>query len=281
MKTYLNISVLLFCVVSSIYCQTEQPANKLTKTIGNLTGGFLEAVEWYDIPIGLAYFSARYINEQKIGNTFYVPPAGFDEDVNLGIRVQGSQSFGSIDKDYFPNAVFFGRLVYTTSLGLFTNKKISDRTFREIFLFKKALIYTYTLTEYTKTFVKRVRPNGADTRSFFSGHTSTTFAASTYLFLELNQFFNDWKITSENETLRNLFKFSSFGVLYGWASYVGYSRMRDNKHYLSDVLIGAAVGTLTSIFVYNLYHDEDDFINHFSIYPSSNQTMNLAFNLKF
>jgi membrane-associated phospholipid phosphatase len=39
-------------------------------------------------------------------------------------------------------------------------------------------------------------------------------------------------------------------VLYGWAGYVGYSRIHDRKHYLTDVLIGAASGTLVSYLLY-------------------------------
>jgi membrane-associated phospholipid phosphatase len=42
----------------------------------------------------------------------------------------------------------------------------------------------------------------------------------------------------------------SFGALYGWAGYVGFSRIHDKKHYLSDVIVGAASGTLISYLVY-------------------------------
>jgi hypothetical protein len=38
--------------------------------------------------------------------------------------------------------------------------------------------------------------------------------------------------------------------LYGWAGYVGYSRIQDRKHYLTDVVVGAASGTLVSYLLY-------------------------------
>jgi membrane-associated phospholipid phosphatase len=104
------------------------------------------------------------------------------------------------------------------------------------------------------------------------------------LFLEVNDLLNEWNVTENDQTLKSILKVSSFGVLYGWAGYVGYSRMLDNKHYITDVLIGATVGTLMSIFVYNIYHEEDKeetVLDNFSLLPSRNNTLNLSFNLKF
>ena len=132
------------------------------------------------------------------------------------------------------------------------SQEISKVERLSIFVFKKSLIYTYVLTEYVKSVVKRTRPDGEDNRSFFSGHTSTTFAAATYLWKELDDFYDDWDVTKNDNSLKNVFEISTFSVLYGWAGFVGYSRIRDNKHYLSDVIIGAAVGTLISHFVYEI-----------------------------
>ena len=60
--------------------------------------------------------------------------------------------------------------------------------------------------------------------SFPSGHAAVTFAAATVIERHLG-----WKR-------------SVLG--YAIASYVAASRLHDNRHYLSDVLFGAAVGSI-------------------------------------
>ncbi|MBL1212586.1 MAG: phosphatase PAP2 family protein [Ignavibacteriae bacterium] len=282
-KLFISIT-LLFSLNAAVCSQSFQEQNKFSSTFSNLWGGLLESAEWYDIPIGAAYFTRKFYDKSPLHNSIYIPASTFEKKISGSVGVNNRESFGSFDQDYYPNLFFGGRLLAAVGLGLFTDTKISKNTFRDIFLFKKAIVYTYTLTEYTKTIVKRQRPDESDTRSFFSGHTSTTFATSTYLFLEVNNLLNEWNVTKNDQTLRSVLKFSSFGLLYGWAGYVGYSRMLDNKHYVTDVLIGATVGTLMSIFVYNIYHEKDKeetLLDNFSLLPSRNNALNLSFNLKF
>jgi membrane-associated phospholipid phosphatase len=78
------------------------------------------------------------------------------------------------------------------------------------------------LTHALKRTVRRERPNGGTRLSFPSGHASATFATATVL-----------------------------GRRYGWrvgapafaaAAYVAASRVRDRKHFLSDVTFGSALG---------------------------------------
>ena len=67
-----------------------------------------------------------------------------------------------------------------------------------------------------------MRPDGSSRSSFPSGHASGTFASATVL-----QRHYGWKVG-----------IPAFGV----ASYVAASRLAENKHYLSDVVFGAAIG---------------------------------------
>ena len=85
-----------------------------------------------------------------------------------------------------------------------------------------AIIANGLCTYGIKFITGRIRPDGANRRSFPSGHTSSSFLVAT--------------ITDD------LYG-SKIGVpAYLLAGLTGLSRIHDNKHYLSDVIFGASLG---------------------------------------
>jgi len=82
-------------------------------------------------------------------------------------------------------------------------------------------------TVILKEVVGRERPNGANHRSFPSGHTSHSFATAT-IFKESF----GWKLGAP---------------AYCLATITAMNRIQDNKHYLSDVVFGASLGTAFGI----------------------------------
>ena len=82
------------------------------------------------------------------------------------------------------------------------------------------------LTTAMKGAVNRKRPNGAP-YSFPSGHTSVSFATAGVVYRHLGK---SWGIPA-----------------FALATYVGLSRLQENKHYLSDVVAGAILGTYVSL----------------------------------
>ncbi len=276
MKKYL-ISVVVFSTAFNVQliAQSNHFTERLSNTSDNITGALQSVVKWYDIPIAAAYIYRNDFNKQLV-----ISPSSFEKNFSQTVGLNGSESFGSIDQDIFPRTVFYSRLFVTASLNIFTNTDITQEDYKRIFLFQKSLIYTYTITEIVKSITNRERPDGSDNRSFFSGHTSTTFAASTYLFLELNDLYDNWSLTKDNPFLKTTFNVVSFSTLYGWAGYVGYSRIRDKKHYLSDVVVGAAVGTLISMIVYNnCCGDTEGFLHHLNFFSGGN-LLGMSVNLK-
>jgi len=93
-------------------------------------------------------------------------------------------------------------------------------------------IISSSIKEGLKHLTHKTRPNGADL-SFPSGHTTFAFTNATVLY-------NEFQETSP------ILAYSG----YVFATTTGAFRMINNKHWLSDVLVGAGIGMLTANLVY-------------------------------
>jgi len=85
-------------------------------------------------------------------------------------------------------------------------------------------------------------------KSFFSGHASSSFFAMTYLNKRVRTAMRQRMSSGEYRSWRWL----PPTVLFGWSGYVGLTRIRCYKHYLSDVAVGAAAGALLAELFYRL-----------------------------
>jgi hypothetical protein len=81
-----------------------------------------------------------------------------------------------------------------------------------------------------------LRPDGSDYYSFPSNHTAFAFVSATFLHME----YKDESIW--------------YGIAgYSIATATGVLRMLNNEHWMSDVLVGAGIGILTTKVTYLLY----------------------------
>jgi membrane-associated phospholipid phosphatase len=110
----------------------------------------------------------------------------------------------------------------------------------------RAQIMAELLVEPLKLATHRQRPDGSNSQSFPSGHAAATFAAATVIGRHLG-----WKKAA---------------LVYGVASYVAASRLHDNVHYLSDVVFGAALGTIAGRTVTE--HGREVWSNAWSVAPA-------------
>ena len=125
-----------------------------------------------------------------------------------------------------------------------------------------------TITHSLKRITKKKRPNGAP-YSFPSGHTTFAFTNATVL---RNEFHKSAPILAYSG--------------YAFATTTGVFRMINNKHWLSDVLVGAGVGILVTEVVYHLepFKSFNPFkkIENISLLPQINeQTYGLYFAYRF
>ena len=155
----------------------------------------------------------------------------------------------------------------------------------------EAMLLAAGVTNVLKSAVGRARPYvsadtnahdfkflggfGNDSRtSFPSGHTSTAFAFASAVASESrtkwpHQWWSAWLIGP---------------ALYGGATVVGLSRMYHNKHWASDVALGAAIGTFSGIKVVQYAHEHptnlfDRIMLHTSVVPNGNGKVALAWNI--
>jgi membrane-associated phospholipid phosphatase len=252
---------------------------RLERTKNHFIQGLSESLEWYDIPVAGAFLTRRlFIPEDD--DRLSISALPFESNLQLKVGKNGRISVGSMDKNTLPYAIIISRTVFNLGNDIFTEEGSSSESYKHTVLFGKALIYTFKLTEFIKNFTYKERPDKSDSRSFFSGHSSTTFTAASFLYRELDDFFDEWSATSDNDFLRTSFKTASFSILYGWAGYVAYSRMLDNKHYVIDVLIGAATGTIIANLIYTGYFSNEEKKYDFGL-SIQNQTPSLYFVYSF
>ncbi len=125
----------------------------------------------------------------------------------------------------------------------------------------EAVIYAQITTGVLKGLLGRARPfavndtnprdfkfgggfSGSERTSFPSGHTTTAFAAAAAVTSEARRHWPDrWWSTWLIGT-----------AMYGGATMVGIARMYHNRHWASDVVMGAAIGTVSGYKVVDYSH---------------------------
>jgi PAP2 superfamily len=85
-----------------------------------------------------------------------------------------------------------------------------------------AQLLTQGIVQAGKAATRRTRPDGTDNHSLPSGHTASAFATAT--------------------VLQRRYGWAVGAPAYAFGAYVATARMAANRHHLSDVLAGAAVG---------------------------------------
>lgn len=122
--------------------------------------------------------------------------------------------------------------------------------------YTEAVLTTLALTEIAKVTFGRHRPDYAEEdtaleqrQSFFSGHASMTAVTSAYLGLYFYQHTSEL-VGPEADLAKALV----YTALAGAAIGVPLTRLNDNRHHLSDVLTGSAVGGVLAV-AFFAYHE--------------------------
>ena len=126
-------------------------------------------------------------------------------------------------------------------------------------MYAESVFFSYGLKELAKNLVNRPRPymyfegapekdiaEGDWNKSFFSGHTTLSFTGATFTSYVFSKYFPDSK-----------WKLPVIVGSYGLATTTAILRMKSGNHFLSDVLVGAVVGSLSGFLVPYLHSFSD------------------------
>jgi len=211
--------------------QTPPPDDKPPAAVGEAgvkpTRGFLSALG-HNLGDDLKHLPRRN-SVYWIAGGAAVAAAVHPEDGKINRRLLGNPT---ADK-FFKPGKYIGNtavVVGASSLTYFLGRTMDRPRLQHLGMDElEAAILGEGLAEIAKLGVRRDRPNNPDGRqskgySMPSGHATVTFAAATVLQQHLG--------------------YKAAIPTYLVASYVAISRLHDNRHYASDVAMGAALGVV-------------------------------------
>lgn len=261
------------CALAAGQALAQVPANpdsvrKAGKPLFTLDDGLLA--------LGFAGLTvAMFPIDKSVARRLRIPSSG--ENKFIGNTATGFEIIAD------PGSIVVGSAMYV--IGRTTN----HRTLADVGLHTtEGIILGSSVTIALKGLLGRSRPfvtNSTDPRdfkfgkgfgdsnrqSFPSGHTTAAFAAASSL-------------TSEVHRVYPNLTWVAGGAMYGGATMVGLARMYHNKHWASDVVLGAAIGTFGGLKVVRYSHTHPDnridrFMLHTSLAAMPNGQLGLVLSL--
>ena len=212
MRCIWTITALLLLLPAPGLAQEPRETRSLPADIASDFARFFWSADTYTVlGTGLGASAALSPLDDRIANS------GFNGDL--------PQSPQAVDHTFEAGQILGGSIVQvggaflTYGVAQFAPKSEAAALGRELV---RAQIVTGGMTQLLKHTVRRRRPDGSSRASFPSGHSSATFANAAVFHRRYG-----WKAGLP---------------AYGVAGYVAASRLSENKHYLSDVVFGAAIG---------------------------------------
>ncbi|HMC87761.1 MAG TPA: phosphatase PAP2 family protein [Chitinophagaceae bacterium] len=266
-------TVILFSRISCFSQDTARDFSQLRQNMRYRQQHFV-IKDRVDIPlvIGGAAFSAYNFSRisKKSSTPVSVLEALHKGDVNWFDRWGVRKYSKSIDNaSYIP---FYVAMPYPIIFFALDNKMRKD-FFKLTFLYAEAIIITGVFYSSAAGYVNRYRPfvynsetpldkrSASDSKkSFFAGHvalvsTSTFFMARVYA---------DYHPDSH-------FKWLAYGAASAATVATAYMRQAAGEHFLSDILLGTTIGTLSGILTPELHQNKLLKNQRLSIYPLSDQ----------
>ena len=163
-----------------------------------------------------------------IGLGILINNSDFEKNLQINIQEKVGDNYNTSIDDYLP-FVPVAEMYIADMYGVKAKNHWFDQT-KYLFI---SNLFTSIITHGLKRVTNKTRPDGSP-YSFPSGHTSFAFTNATVLYEEF-------------EDSSPILAYSG----YAFAATTGAFRMINNKHWLSDVLVGAGIGILVTELVYH------------------------------
>ena len=199
---------------ASIFSSEVVPRRDGRRTLGRLPANLGRSA--------IGVFHADNFVPFLVGGTGAAAASFADDDVTDSVNSSGAGWGRKVETAGGP---IWGSLF---TAGMFAAGRLSDHPrFRAMtYDMLDAVIVNFGYSQVIKTAVGRERPNGENNQSFPSGHASNAFALAA-----VAERHYGWKIGIPGYVL---------------AGVVGASRIQQDKHYVSDVVAGAALGYIVA-----------------------------------
>ncbi len=208
--------------------------------------------------------------------------AGIGQYLNSNVKPLTANDINQLSRDdinrfdrnathqYSPDAATFSDVLVAATIALPVSLLIS-RDIRNDFstiglMYAENLLLVNSFSLITKGSVRRIRPyvynpdaplekklTKEAVRSFYSGHTTNAFASAVFFSMVYSDYFPDSR-------WRPHVWISSLGT----ASLVGYLRYRAGKHFSTDIIVGAVVGSAIGFFIPYIHRQKN---TNFSLAP--------------
>ncbi|HET6148744.1 MAG TPA: phosphatase PAP2 family protein [Polyangia bacterium] len=169
---------------------------------------------------------------------------------------------------YLPGVFYGGEALWRARTGRTLREGGDQNPDHRFAAYAEALGWTTLLNGVTKVVVGRARPyvvlnhpeladaGSEDNVSFFSGHSSVIFCAASFVALDASDRLR-WRVLADAPPVERflLGTLVPYTVSFGVAALVSVSRIIDQQHWASDVIVGAGVGTLVAHLAYVAHFD--------------------------
>jgi len=169
---------------------------------------------------------------------------------------------------YLPAIYYGGQAIYWARNGRTVFADGDQNPDHHFFAYAEALGWTALINGVTKVVVGRARPyvvldhpelahgHSEANVSFFSAHSSGMFCAASFVALDVSDHLR-WRVLADAPAAERFLvgTLLPYTIALGAASIVSVSRIIDQQHWASDVLVGAGVGTLVAHLAYVAHFD--------------------------
>ena len=235
MTRFALIVLLIFASATLVYAQTPAPSleHDFFKNILN------DQKAIWTAPLRLHRHDAKWVVPSSIGFMALVTTDRIsgDEIAEFDRQVKASRIISNAGSVY-------GLAAASGAFYLFGRKKNDDRARETGLLSAEAMVDSVIVEGALKGITQRARPaDGVERSEFFDGGSSFPSGHSTQAWAVATVIANEYHDRRAVQILA-----------YGTAAAVSVARFTGQKHYLSDVVAGSALGYVIGKYVYNTHH---------------------------